>query len=523
MPTEPAIKERRSSSIFRLPFRSSNKLKKNKPASRSQSVSSEISARTPPHRSSLDEGRRRHNSAFAHSGLRNSSVTDKYGTVYDVTPVSTKSTGASGSSYPTVSAGERDKQTGEVIDHTDMLHALAPTQSQEDAPILQRMQSSEGTEPGQKVLDMFPDALWKSVISKLEIADLAAVALSCKAFKEYLGTESWDLLGKDENREQRLAFLPRLDKELPNHLLCFDCAVYHRRTQQGHEMLRPANVLNPVYECPNASNPNKINPRIRITMGRVLPFTFQQLVMRAERFAPQYGITADSLSARYKDKDGSGSNWSHQRRFQVVKGHLMMRVASQCFAPAGLPPSGERHLLYSREDFVPYFSVCPHWRDGVLLPSVKCALSHIPKPPDGGGVNRVVKDAKLHFNPHNPIIVLCENCRPMRRCPECATEYLIEIRMMEDKSDPDPTKLFKQALVVTRWSDLGDGVSPLSPEWAACTGMPGYEFDSFKALGKRAVSGQFESEVYGDVIPGQRMLSMNPEKKKLGEEGHEWY
>ena len=111
----------------------------------------------------------------------------------------------------------------------------------------------------------------------------------------------------------------------------------------------------------------------------------------------------------------------------------------------------------------------------------------------------------------------------MRRCPECPTEYLIEIKMAEDKSDPDPRKLFKQALVVTRWSDLGDGTSPLSPEWAAGCAMEGFEFDSIKALGKRAVSGQFESEVYGDVIPGQRMLSMNPEKVKLGERGHEWY
>ncbi|KAI9876878.1 MAG: hypothetical protein M1823_007196, partial [Watsoniomyces obsoletus] len=180
MQPEPAIKERRSSSIFRLPFRS----KKDKPADRSQSVSHRSGMRTPPHRNSLDE--RQHNSAsYARSGLRQS-ITDKYGTVYDVSQVSTNRTGSNWSSYPTIAVGdsyERDKQTGEVIDHTDMLHSLAPTESQEDAPILQRMQSYEGTEPGQTLIDRFPSTFWDRVVDALASADLAALSLSCKAFE----------------------------------------------------------------------------------------------------------------------------------------------------------------------------------------------------------------------------------------------------------------------------------------------------------------------------------------------------
>jgi hypothetical protein len=107
----------------------------------------------------------------------------------------------------------------------------------------------------------------------------------------------------------------------------------------------------------------------------------------------------------------------------------------------------------------------------------------------------------------------------MRRCPECPSEYLIEVRMTEDKTDPK--KLFKQTLVVTRWTDLGDGTSPNTPEWDALSGKPGYQ--SFETLGKRAIAGQFEAEFNGDVLPSQNMLSMNPEKTKLGERGHDWY
>ena len=80
---------------------------------------------------------------------------------------------------------------------------------------------------------------------------------------------------------------------------------------------------------------------------------------------------------------------------------------------------------------------------------------------------------------------------------------------------------FKQALIVTRWSDLGDGLSPQSPEWSACVGE-NQEYDSLKEIGRRAVSGVFES-AFSDTMPGQRILSMNPKKIKRGEDGNGWY
>jgi hypothetical protein len=97
--------------------------------------------------------------------------------------------------------------------------------------------------------------------------------------------------------------------------------------------------------------------------------------------------------------------------------------------------------------------------------------------------------------------------------------------MCEDKNDP--VRRFKHAIVVTRWSDLGDGSSPYtSPEYAAIKGLDsgsaGEAYESFSHVGRRAVSGIFESRISGS-IPGQRMLSLNPKNKKLGEEGHGWY
>lgn len=110
----------------------------------------------------------------------------------------------------------------------------------------------------------------------------------------------------------------------------------------------------------------------------------------------------------------------------------------------------------------------------------------------------------------------------MRRCPECPSEYLVEIKLTEDRTDPRSLH-FRHAIVVTRWCDLGDGKSPrLSKEWAACNGLlEGY--DSFQMLGKRSISGIFEASIADDTLPGQRIISMNPKGKKRGEDGTGWY
>ena len=415
----------------------------------------------------------------------------------------------------------RDKQTGEVLDHTDLLHSLAKKDSNESLLEKARLLAlTEPTEPGERIVAKLSRDLWLRVLEDASPSDAASLAHSCKAFRDLLGFEPWQALNHPDNHRHKIDFLLHMDKHLPRHLFCFECATYHLRTQHGKESLKPANVINPLFECPLVSSPTKKLLRTRLTYGRTLPFSFVQLAIRAHDHSPDHGIDFNTLSRRYKDQQLSWyGSWSHQTKYAIFHDHLLVRVTSQIFAPAGLPPSGLRHLLYSREDFIPYFSVCSHWRDGELMPSVKCALSHIPKPLEGSGIIRVKDNVKQRLHPPAPIITLCQECKPMRRCPFCPTEYLIELKMAEDRTDS--VNLFKQALVVTRWSDLGDGSSPWSPEWAAVNGEGDY--DSFGLLGKRAVSGIFEGEWNGETIPGQRMISLNPNKETLGEAGHNWY
>ncbi|KAL2443616.1 hypothetical protein ABEF95_007956 [Exophiala dermatitidis] len=415
---------------------------------------------------------------------------------------------------------ERDAQTGERKDHTEMLHSLAYRDSAESlAEKTQLLFAGIPAQPASEFVSRLPRRIWKRVVDYLVLVDAASLAFSCKPFLGIVGTNAWHVLNtaSDEAHYRKIEFLNRLDQDLPDHLLCFPCAIYHLRIHKGQEILRPTNIANPLFNCPNAFNPDKKVSRIRLTVGKTLPFPFVQLILRADKYSLDYGIPIDSMSRRYKDRD---SEWTHQTRYAVVNGHLLMRVISSAFAEPALPPAGLRKLLYSpNENFTPYFSVCAHWKDGELMPSVKCALSHLPEPVVGSGIAGAAARVRQRMDRPSPVVTLCPQCKPMRRCPECPSEYLIEVRMQEDRTDP--TKLFKHAIVVTRWSDLGDGSSPYTPEWASCNGEA--VFDSFKALGKRAISGVFESQFTVDQIPGQKIVSMNPHREHLGEAGHNWY
>jgi hypothetical protein len=433
-----------------------------------------------------------------------------------------------GAVYRSTSLDNVDEQTGERRDDTELLHGLAHNESNDSLDRI--VQSEDLRPPGDAHIASLPAPLWNLIAGYLEVADVASLTFASKTLFARLGPGAWEALRGEEGKSQRITFLSYLDEAMPGHLLCILCGIYHVRTKIGDERLRPNSVLNPLFACPSVGKPGMTAPRARLTPGYSLPFTFVQLVMRAHRFSPNHGIPSNALERRYKDPD---SEWSHQTRFYIHKDHLLVRVVSKSFALPNLPQSGLRHLLYSRGDYSPYFSVCQHWRDGDLMPVAKCALSHIPE-------RRLTVAQQLKSGPSiqlarmNPsaIVSLCSFCRPMRRCPECPTEYLVELKLGEDKFEVDPSMKFKQIIVVTRWSDLGDGRTPRAEggEWNSVVGdvedgvehepLPLYK--SFDRMGKRAISGTFEAQS-GVALPGQRLLSLNPKMQKRGEEGDDWY
>ncbi|KAF2732651.1 hypothetical protein EJ04DRAFT_305053 [Polyplosphaeria fusca] len=418
-------------------------------------------------------------------------------------------------------------------DHTDMLHGLAHHDSfdslvdgtraqlhalidEEELDELELRRRTELNDKRKRMLRKLPNEVWDRIASFLQPSDAAHLAIASKILLEKLGTEPFQALRRPDNHQERVRFLNHLDRHLPEQLLCFPCGTYHRRLSMGEEKLKADFVNNPVYFCPKVRS--SYLPRMRLAFGRELPYSFIQLATRYATKSKDHGMHPDKLARRWKDAE---SGWSHQSRYMIHDGRLLMRIRSHIFAPPKLTPTGERMLLYDREDYLPFFSVCAHWRDGELMRLVKCALSHVPVP----------QESLLHQMRESPRVRdwiikpglmarMCDDCRPARRCPECPTEYLLEINIAEDRHDA--INRFKHVLVVTRWSDVGDGSSPTaSPEYCAVNGVKA-DYDSFSHVGRRAVAGIFEARING-TIPGQRMISLNPKNTKFGEEGHGWY
>jgi len=407
----------------------------------------------------------------------------------------------------------------EQKDHTDMMHRLAHHDSFDSlvdktvdkgqsrdvdvdvdahVDVLRRVSTKD-----ERMVASLPDEVWQRITSFLNPLDAAHLAQASQTLRARLGSEPFDALIRPENRHYRIAFLHAQDSKLPRHLLCFPCAKYHLRSRPGKESLKMDFVNNPLFDCPAAKT--SVLPRIRLAHGRELPYSFVQLALRDDRHSPAHGISCAALARSWKS---ASSAWSYRTQYMVHDSRLLVRVASRAFTPpaATLTETVERHLLYDREEYVPFFSVCAHWRDGDLLKICKCAMSHVPAPPDGylQQLRRAPKISRSAANPHF-IVTMCDFCRPARRCPECPTEYLVEIQMVEDATDA--VRPFKHAIVVTRWSDLGDGSSPYTgPEWAAIKGLDtnndGQGYESFSHVGRRAVGGIFESRMSGSV-PGK--------------------
>ena len=430
-----------------------------------------------------------------------------------------------------------------------------------------------------------PSELWCTIAGNLNPFDAANLALAHPVFRLKLGAYHTHL-SQIQHKQKRAAYLlTHHDHDLPNHLFCFLCNKFHIRAHPGEEKLPLSNELVDVFKCPNAIN--LPTPRLRLTDKRVLPFAIIQLVMRHHLYGPEYGIPYEPLSRRWVDKE---SGWSHSIRFVIVpypfvdpsdpldlasgsevlseldksasmfltgsdtiaapsaahaaasrehalqlhrnpnqKYHVLMRVQSQRFTPPNLTASEERLLLYSRNDYAPYFSVCAHW-NGPLMPLAKCALHHVPRPAEGV-LSQLAKGPKVKLASINPNQMprLCDNCRPLRRCSACPTEYLLTVKLVEDVKDPEHR--FKHALGVTRWSDLGDASAPWflegsswtstsssshsdtfgSREWAAIAAEGKLEqYQSFNEVGRLTLCSRFEMAV-GNEVPGERVLPLEYE------------
>jgi hypothetical protein len=229
-------------------------------------------------------------------------------------------------------------------DVTELMHSLTRDLSNEDLSAV--YVNEPNRPPGEWSIAILPSTLWELVASYMSLADAASLALANTTLRSRLGGYNiWKQLKDPANKKFKLDLLFRLDKHEPLHLLCTPCATYHTRTQFGREQFKNDFVANPLFDCPKVKD--SYLPRMRLTYGRELPFGFVQLATRQRHFGAIYGVPASSLDRRWKC---AASQWTHASRYVVFKGHLLMRVISQCIAPPNMMDTERRLLLLERQD-----------------------------------------------------------------------------------------------------------------------------------------------------------------------------
>lgn len=97
--------------------------------------------------------------------------------------------------------------------------------------------------------DTLPPELWYNITDLLDLADVAALAFTCKRLMALL-QYSWKELDQPNNNLQKLRLLRRLDRYLPSKLFCTKCCKFYdwsrktgaSRTHGGMRLITPKSL-----------------------------------------------------------------------------------------------------------------------------------------------------------------------------------------------------------------------------------------------------------------------------------------
>lgn len=246
-----------------------------------------------------------------------------------------------------------------------------------------------------------PSEIWQHVASFLPLSSQASLALSCRGIAFVLGSIAWQSLR--ENPEELLNLLKLLDYQLPRHLLCFRCQVYHTRSSRKFCNFKHNGRDTPL--CYDLA---------------FLRFSELQLAMRAVRLGPSYGQPI-SIKKLLKRERRTNPAYAYSLCTAIVNGNFLFRLDSSRLFQDKQDLDDNSRLKWD-------LGICGHYR---LMVAKLCRQAF-----DNAfnGVDRAVVDC----------------------CSECFTEYEVTVRA-ETVRD--------YSLAFTRWSDLGDGIDPRSPQW----------------------------------------------------------
>lgn len=289
-------------------------------------------------------------------------------------------------------------------------------------------------------LSQLPPEILRMISEHLSPNDAASLVLCNHALLRALGPRHWSSLrpGKSDEKYREL-FLITLTRDLPGHFYCHFCFRLHLRDNFGPPgpALQPKNQvvcvekeLGPdLWQCVHA-HPLRSWYQFR--------FPHLQLAMKRYHYGPGHGISTESLLFTEVQVSGDQDEAERVTTLLSVEARICPRPISLCLRIQQWASvrSTNRNKVLRKTKFV---KICEH------LSAHSSEISRL-----------IQSRLDSHHRKVN-----CQICPEVLKCQDCNTDFQIEIKDFADQG---------LALVVTKWLDLGSGLTPMDARWTVHIG-----------------------------------------------------
>ncbi|KGO36268.1 hypothetical protein PEX1_029780 [Penicillium expansum] len=326
----------------------------------------------------------------------------------------------------------------------DQVLKTTPTIPPWTRDIYQYLEPKSVTYPIPKVLepdllDILPVELLLSIADVLPLEDIYCFSLCNRRLLTIFGSRTKH---RSLERKARLSFLHRLEYDHPRYLTCDDCLILHdlNRISEPFGLSYPTHIYPPPLDCLAPASEYKpreclwmiIHNQSSIWSHYRLRFSHLHLAMRRFYRGPQYGISTDALSFTEVANDFL---WGDR----VFRPTTLFSVEAQ-ICPN--PPS-----LYLRiQDIMSMGNVRQLIDDGYYCEAEQNYFANL----------RICKhESKSFWMQDIPLDKY--PAHEYFNCDHCNTDC--EIELFENRPNGHIT------IVMTRYINLGAGLSPYDPRW----------------------------------------------------------
>lgn len=295
-----------------------------------------------------------------------------------------------------------------------------------------------------KTLNGLPAELILLISKFLRPADLLCLSLcSC-----------WISTILDEERRSlryhvpawRIPLLYRLDRDLPDHFVCHECCFLHKYDESQDFGLPHPYDFRLSHQCIGVLGDMSEHRELLLHKTRSDPVAYRfvfvhlQLAMKRFHYGPVAGISTDSLfTIEVMPTPWATTLFSCEAQICCQPPALQLRVQDIVLFHSDL------RIEWS-EDTIGHFLICRHQQNPELV-----LLMH--------------RLASQFYDEKKEGIY-------SNYCGWCDTEYVIELRVLNGQL----------AFVITRWIDLGSGLTPLDPRWTVHARLIPERFERFGTL-----------------------------------------